>query len=75
MHIPESQGRLRPSQRALVKGYIPQVHCEIVKFTGMRRVKVGAIGENGIPNACAYENGKCSTVNGVFNSVMNGGNG
>ena len=50
-------------------------HCEIVKFTGMRCVNVGAIGENGTPNVCAYyENGKC-TVNGVFNSVMNGGNG
>ena len=24
-------------------------HCEIVKFTGMRRVNVGAIGENGTP--------------------------
>ena len=44
----------------------------IVKFTGMRRVNVGATGENGTPNVCAYENGKC-TVNGVFNSVMNGG--
>ena len=46
----------------------------IVKFTGMRRVNVGAIGENGTPNVCAYVNGNC-TVNGVFNSVTNSGNG
>ena len=45
-----------------------------VYISGMRCVNVGAIGENGTPNVCAYENGKC-TVNGVFNSVMNGGNG
>ena len=35
---------------------------------------IGAIGENGTPNVCACEKGKC-TVNDVFNSVMNGGNG
>ena len=48
--------------------------CACKKSKKSVKGTIGAIGENGTLNVCACENGKC-TVNDVFNSVMNGGNG